>query len=186
MVVATETYRFTVEEYARMGEEGILSPDVRVELVDGEIRRMPPIGAPHASIVDRLTGLLAVKLAGQAILRVQNPVRLDSYNEPQPDVTVLRFRDDFYSRSHPTPLDVLLVIEVADSSLPYDRDEKMPRYGRVGISEAWLIDIQAETITVFTSPSDSGYTEQRTLQSGDEIVSVAVDGLQVGVDEILG
>ena len=185
MVVTQQTYRFTVEEYYRMGEAGILSPDVRVELVDGEIRRMPPIDPPHANIVDRLTIMLAARLAGVAHLRVQGPIHLDNYNEPQPDLTVMRFRGD-YSRRHPTPVDVLLVIEVADTSLSYDRDEKMPLYGRSGIPEAWLVDVQAGTITVFTEPQAGGYGQQRVLSRGREIVSVAVEGLRVQVDEALG
>ena len=186
MVVAQQTYRFTAEEYHRMGEVGILPPDVRVELVDGEIKRMPPIHPPHASIVKRLNSLLAVQLEGIAVVGVQDPIRLDDYNEPQPDVTVLRFRDDYYARRHPTPADVLLAIEVADTSLSYDRDEKMPLYGRAGIPEAWLVDVQAGTITVFTEPHAGGYRGQRILSRGQEIVSVGVEGLRVRVDEALG
>lgn len=186
MVAVQEKYRFTVEEYYRMGEAGILSPDVRVELIDGEIRRMPPIDPPHASIVKRLNSLLAVRLEGIAVVGVQDPVQLDNFNEPQPDVTVLRFRDDYYGTQHPTPADVLLAIEVADTSLRYDRDEKMPRYGRYGIPEAWLVDFQAQTITVFTQPHAGGYREQHVLSRGQEIVSVSVEGLRVGVDEALG
>ena len=114
MVVTQQTYRFTAEEYHRMGEVGILPPDVRVELVGGEIKRMPPIHPPHASIVNRLNAVLAAKLQGQSVVAIQNPIQLDDYNEPQPDVSVLRFRDDYYGNQHPTPADVLLVIEVAD------------------------------------------------------------------------
>ena len=185
MVEVQEKYRFTVEEYYRMGEIGIFPPDARLELVDGLVRRMPPIDPPHASIVDRLSMLLAGRLAGVAHLRVQGPIHLDDYNEPQPDLTVMRFRDD-YSRRHPTPADVLLAIEVADTSLRYDRDEKIPRYGRYGIPEAWLVDVQAGTITVFTEPHAGGYGEQRVLSRGEEIVSVSVEGLRVRVDEALG
>ena len=186
MVVTEQTYRFTVEDYYRMGEIGILPPDVRVELVDGEIKHMPPIHPPHASIVDRLNSALKRLPDGSVIVRVQGPIRLDDYNEPQPDVTVLRFRDDYYGNRHPTPADVILTIEVADTSLSYDRDEKMPRYGRYGIPEAWLVDIQAQTITVFTQPHAGGYREQHVLSRGQEIVSVSVEGLRVGVDEALG
>ena len=186
MVVAQQTYRFTAEEYHRMGEVGILPPDVRVELVDGEIKRMPPIHPPHASIVDRLNSALSRLPAGLAIVRVQNPIRLDDYNEPQPDVTVLRFRDDFYGSQHPTPTDVLLAIEVADTSLSYDRDEKMPLYGRAGIREAWLVDVQSGTITVLTKPHAGGYGEQRMLSRGQEIVSESVENLRLQVDEVLG
>ena len=185
MVVAEQTYRFTVDDYYRMGEVGILSPDARVELVDGEIKRMPPIHPPHANIVDRLTVLLAARLVGVAHLRVQGPIHLDDYNEPQPDLTVMRFRDD-YSRRHPTPDDVLLIVEVADTSLRYDRDEKMPRYGRAGIPESWLVDVQAGTITVFTEPHVGGYGQERVVTRGQEIASLAVEGLRLQVDEALG
>ena len=186
MVVTEQTYRFTAEEYHRMGEVGILPPDVRVELVDGEIKRMPPIHPPHASIVKRLNSLLAVRLEGTAVVGVQDPIHLDDYNEPQPDVTVLRFRDDYYGTRHPTSADVLLVIEVADTSLSYDRDEKMPLYGRVGIPEAWLVDVQARTITVYTEPHAGGYGQERVVTRGQEILSFAVEGLRLQVDETLG
>lgn len=130
--------------------------------------------------------MLAARLQGIAIVRVQSSIRLDDYNEPQPDVSVLRSRDDYYGTQHPTPADVLLAIEVADTSLRYDRDEKMPRYDRYGIPEAWLVDVQAQTITVFTQPHAGGYREQHVLSRGQEIMSVAVEGLGLGVDEALG
>lgn len=186
MVVAEQTYRFTVDDYYRMGEIGIFPPDVRVELVDGEIKRMPPIHPPHASIIHRLNAVLARKLHGNVVVGIQSPIRLDDFNEPQPDVTVLRFRDDYYGSSHPAPADVLLAIEVADTSLRYDRDEKMPRYGRAGIPEAWLVDVQAQTITVFTEPHIGGYGQERVVTRGQEIVSLAVEDLRLQVDEALG
>ena len=186
MILAQQTYRFTAEEYHRMGEVGILPPDVRVELVDGEIRQMAPIHPPHASIVKRLNSLLAVQLKGIAVVGVQDPIQLDDYNEPQPDVTVLRFRNDYYASQHPTPADVLLTIEVADTSLSYDRDEKMPRYGRAGIPESWLVDVQSGTITVFTEPHAGGYGQQRVLSRGQDIVSESVEGMRLQVDEALG
>lgn len=185
MVAVQEKYRFTVEEYYRMGEIGIFPPEVRVELVDGLVRRIPPIDPPHASIVDRLTTLLAARLAGVAHLRVQGPIRLDDFNEPQPDLTVMRFRED-YSRQHPTPADLILAIEVADTSLSYDRDEKMPRYGAAGIPEAWLVDVQAETVTVFTQPHAGGYGQEQVVTRGQEMVSMSVEGLRLRVDEALG
>ena len=163
-----------------------MPPDVRVELVDGEIRQMAPIHPPHASIVKRLNSLLAVQLKGIAVVGVQDPIQLDDYNEPQPDVTVLRFRNDYYASQHPTPADVLLTIEVADTSLSYDRDEKMPRYGRAGIPESWLVDVQSGTITVFTEPHAGGYGQQRVLSRGQGIVSESVEGMRLQVDEVLG
>ena len=186
MVVAEQTYRFTVDDYYRMGEIGIFPPDVRVELVDGEIKRMPPIHPPHASIIHRLNAVLARKLHGNVVVGIQSPIRLDDFNEPQPDVTVLRFRDDYYGSQHPSPDDVLLIVEVADTSLRYDRDEKMPRYGAAGIPESWLVDVQAGTITVFTEPRVGGYGQERVVTRGQEIMSVAVEGLRLQVDEALG
>ena len=169
-----------------MGEIGIFPPNARVELVDGLVRRMPPIHPPHASIVDRLNSALGRLPIGSAIVRVQNPIRLDDFNEPQPDVAVLRFRDDYYGSHHPTPADVLLIIEVADTSLRYDRYEKIPLYGRAGIPEAWLVDVQAGTITVFTEPHAGGYGREQVVTRGQEIVSLAVEGLRLQVDEALG
>ena len=186
MVVTEQTYRFTAQEYHRMGEVGILHPDVRVELVDGEIKRTPPIHPPHASTVNRLNAALAVRLEGIAVVGVQNPMSLDDYNEPQPDVTVLRFRDDYYGNQHPKPADVLLVIEVADTSLSFDRDEKLPLYGRAGIREAWLVDVQSRSITVFTGPHAGGYAQERIVSPGQEIESLGVKGLRLHVDEALG
>ena len=147
---------------------------------------MAPIHPPHASIVKRLNSLLAVQLKGIAVVGVQDPIQLDDYNEPQPDVTVLRFRNDYYASQHPTPADVLLTIEVADTSLSYDRDEKIPRYGRAGIPEAWLVDVQAGTVTVFTEPHAGGYGQQRVLSRGQDIVSESVEGMRLQVDEVLG
>ena len=186
MVASRENYRFTAEEYHRIGEVGIFPPDARTELVDGLVRRMPPIHPPHASIVKRLNSLLAVQLKGIAVVGVQDPIQLDDYNEPQPDVTVLRFRNDYYASQHPTPADVLLTIEVADTSLSYDRDEKLPLYGRTGILESWLVDVQAGTVTVFTKPHAGGYGQQRMLSRGQEVVSESVENLRLQVDEVLG
>ena len=186
MLATRENYRFTVAQYHHIGEIGIFPSEVRVELVDGLVRRMPPIDPPHASIVNRLNAALAAKLQGNAVVGIRNPIRLDNFNEPQPDVTVLRFRDDYYGNQHPTPSDVLLVIEVADTSLSYDRDEKMPLYGRAGIPEAWLIDVQSGTITVFTEPHAGGYGQERIQSPGLDIVSQGVEGLRVRVDEVVG
>ena len=186
MIATQERYRFTTKQYHCIGEIGIFPPDVRTELVDGLVRRMPPIHPPQASIVNRLNAVLAAKLQGRAVVAIQNPIRLDDFNEPQPDVTVLRLRDDYYASQHPTPADVLLAIEVADTSLSYDRDEKLPLYGRTGILESWLVDVQAGTVTVFTKPHAGGYGQQRVLSRGQDIVSESVENLRLQVDEVLG
>ena len=185
-VVEIRRHLFTVDDFARMGDAGIFAPSDRVELVDGEIREMTPIGPPHAAIVDRLAELLIGRLAGRANVRIRNPIRLDRYTEPQPDLVVARRRADYYAGGHPEIDDVLLVIEVADSSLLYDQVEKAPRYAGSGIPEAWLVDVSGERVTLCTGPSTEGYTEERVLAPGDKIVSAAVAGLRVPVDDIFG
>ena len=185
--VAVRRHRFTVEDFARLGEAGIFTEDDRVELIDGEIRDMTPIGQPHAWIVNRLTRRLVMRLADRAYyVSVQNPLRLDGHTEPQPDVVVARGGEDDYADRHLEASDVLLVIEVADSSLRYDRAEKMPRYGRSGIPEAWLVDVTGGAVTVCTTPGAGGYVSEQVFRPGAEIASTRVAGLRVTVDEIFG
>ncbi len=179
-------HRFTVEDFARLGEAGIFSEDDRVELIDGEILDMTPIGQPHAWIVNRLNRRLVTRLAERTYVSVQNPLRLDGHTEPQPDLVVARGGEDDYPDRHLEAGDVLLVIEVADSSLRYDRAEKMPRYGRSGIPEAWLVDVAAGAVTVYTAPGAGGYANEQVFRPGAEIASTAVAGLRVTVQEIVG
>ena len=179
-------YRFTVDEFARMGEAGIFTEDDRVELIDGEVREMTPIGSPHAGIVNRLTELLVARLAGRANVIVQNPIRLNRHTEPQPDLVVARRRDDFYADRHPEPGDVLLVIEVADSSLRYDRTEKTPRYGRAGVPETWLVDVEARTVTAYTEPGPQGYARQQVRRPGERLTAAGVPDFELAVDGVFG
>ena len=125
--------RFTVAEYYAMADAGILAPDERVELLDGDVIAMPPINEWHASRVGRFTNTLPAQFQGQAIVWIQNPVRLDDASEPQPDVMLLRWRDDFYESGHPGPADVLLLIEVSDTTVDYDRGAKLAAYAAAGI-----------------------------------------------------
>ena len=191
MAVATERegtaggqpHRFTVDEFARMGEAGIFTEDERVELLDGAIYEMTPIGPPHAWIVDRLNELLVSRLAGRAHVRNQNPVRLGPHTEPQPDLTVAR-RSGSYASRHPESGDILLVVEVADSSLRYDRTQKVPRYGKAGIPETWLVDIEAGEVTINTEPGPEGYAKQQTLSRGSRLTATRVPNLALSVDDI--
>ena len=170
-----------------MGRAGILEEDERVELLGGEIIVMSAIGNRHAACVLRMTSALNVsRLTGRAFVQVQNPVAADRMSEPQPDLMLLAHRDDHYDFAHPGPEDVLLLVEVADSSLLYDRVEKAPRYATARIPEAWLVDVSGETVTVYGGPGPDGYSEERLLRRGDEIRSVAVAGLRLPVDEIFG
>ena len=145
--------RFTVDEFARMGEAGIFTEDDRVELIDGEILEMTPVGPPHAWIVNRLTELLMTQLGSSAYVSIRNPIRIGRDTEPQPDLVVAR-RSGACARRHPEPRDVLLVVEAADSSLRYDRLEKIPRYGRAGVPETWLVDVTAGT--AYAGPGPGG------------------------------
>ena len=185
-VTETRRYSFTVDEFAKMGEAGIFTEDDRVELIDGEIREMTPIGPLHATIVNRLNVTLVELLKRSAILQVQNPVRLDLHNEPQPDFSIIKERGDYYKTSLPGPGDTLLVIEVADSTLTYDIHEKTPRYARSIIPEVWIVDVEAEVVRVFTQPGPSGYANEREMPRGSTIASASVEGLHVEVNDIFG
>jgi Uma2 family endonuclease len=154
-----QAVRFSVEDYHRMGETGILGPELRTELIDGEVVEMPPIGHPHAGTVNLLGDLLREALGRRAIIAVQNPVFLDDHTEPLPDIALLRPRADYYRNGHPTPDEVLLIIEVADSSLAYDRDVKLPRYARAGIPEVWLVDLGRRRLLRYRGPAGAVYTE---------------------------
>ena len=178
-------HRFTVDEFARMGEVGIFTEDDRVELIGGEIRDMAPISPPHAWIVSRLCELLITRLADRAHVRVRNPIRLGRHTEPLPDLAVARFTPA-YAHRHPDAADLLLVIEVADSSLHFDRSEKAPRYGRAAIPETWLVDIAARTVSVYTGLGPEGYAREHVLRCGDGIVAMAIVELGFPVDDIFG
>ena len=179
-----QRHRFTVQEYALMGMVGIFSEDDRVELIDGDVHEMTPIGPTHASIVDDLTELLVSHLIGKARVRIQNPIRLDPHTEPQPDLVVARLRPSRYAARHPEGDDVLLVIEVADSSVRYDREAKLPLYARAGIPEAWLVDVTARTLTVYTAPTEEGYAAEQALRRGQEVASSSVAGLRLSIDKL--
>jgi Uma2 family endonuclease len=177
---------FTVEEYCRMAQAGILTEDDRVELIEGEIIEMTPIGSRHAACVDRLNRLFSARAGGQAIVRVQNPIRLGERSEPQPDLALLQFRPDFYASSHPGPQDVLLVVEVAETSADVDREVKLPLYARYGIAETWLVDLAGERVEVYRRPTPQGHEEMERIGRGARVRSQALSDLDLGVDEILG
>ncbi len=178
--------RFTVAEYYAMADAGILSENDRVELLDGDIIVMPPIGDWHAARVNLFTNVLPPRLEGRAIVSVQNPTRLDDVSEPQPDVMLLRWRDDFYAGGHPEPADVLLLIEVSDSTIDYDRNTKLPQYARAGIPEVWIVNRPARRVEGYSEPSDSGYSTVRYAGSGDCIAPQAFPDIVLEVSRIIG
>jgi Uma2 family endonuclease len=167
-------HRLTVADYYRMGEAGILAPDARVELIDGEIIDVAPPGYPHAGTVDQLALVFGRAVAERAHVRVQNPLRLDEHSEPQPDVSVLKPSADFYKSRHPRASDALLVVEVADTSLRYDRDDKIPLYARHLIPEVWLVDLKAKCLVRYRNPQQGAYAsvDQPDLGSALEIAAL--------------
>jgi Uma2 family endonuclease len=185
MAVSVARRVFTVSEYERMGGAGILGEDDHVELIEGEIITMSPIGGRHAACVKRLNRLLSAALGQAVIVSVQDPIRLGEFSEPQPDVALLRPRADFYTE-HPTPTDVLFVLEVAETSLAYDRDVKLPLYARAGIPEAWLVDLAAETIWQYTRPENGAYQEARQWRRGQSVTLSLPPELTLNVEQILG
>jgi Uma2 family endonuclease len=177
---------FTVDEYYQMAAAGILKPGDRVELIDGEIIQMAPIGDVHASEVDWLNDLFMRVLAGRVQVRVQNPLRLSDYSEPVPDIMLLRPRSDFYRSGHPTPADVILLVEVSDTTLRYDRGVKLPLYAREGVPEVWIVEIGPDQLTVHRDPSPTGYRNSQVLRRGERISLSAFPDVNLAVDDILG
>lgn len=169
-----------------MAETGILGEDDRVELIEGEIIEMTPIGSPHAGCVAYLTELFIRGAEGRATVIVQSPLRLDRHTEPQPDLMLARRRDDFYRERHPGPDDVLLLVEVADTSGRYDRGVKLPLYANAGIPEVWIIDLAQHRLEAYRLPSPDGYGEVRELGTGDRVAPVAFEDLLIEVGELLG
>lgn len=157
-----------------MGEAGLFGEDDRVELIEGEIIEMTPIGSRHAGTVKRLIRLLSQAVGARAIVAAQDPLPLGSRSEPQPDIALLRPRDDFYTTSHPGPADVLLLIEVAEAGLRYDREIKIPLYARHGIQAVWLVDLAGRELTAYAQPVGEGYLQQRVVT---DLAAVELPGL---------
>jgi Uma2 family endonuclease len=186
MSVQYQKHYFNVDDYYRMAEVGLLSADDRVELIEGEIIEMFPISSSHGGAVRRSSAFLNRKLGAIAIVSVQNPVRLDDFSEPQPDLALLRPRKDFYSRPHPNPEDVLVVIEVAYISLEYDRSVKLPLYSRAGIPETWLIVLPKNDIEIHSQPTTWKYQKVQRLKRGKTLVSPTIPGFSCKVEDLLG
>ena len=177
-------YRFTVDEYHCMAKAGIFDEDSRVELIEGDIVEMAPIGGPHLWCVNRLTRLFVLLVGTRAIVSVQNPVQLSERSEPQPDVVLLRPRDPA-DTSTPMPIDVLLLIEVADTTLLYDRRRKLPLYARAGIPEVWIVNLRDERIEVYRQPAATGYQQQTVYERGSTLAPLAFPDITIPCGEIL-
>jgi Uma2 family endonuclease len=186
MAVPATHFRFSVTDYHKLVEAGVLTEDSRVELIDGEIIQMSPIGRRHASRVARLTNSFTLMLGAAVIVWPQNPIRLNDYSEPEPDLVLLKPRDDFYEEEIPSASDALLVIEIADSSLDYDRQVKAPLYARNAIPEYWLGDLNQRRLFIYTDPTSDGYASVRVAQLGETVSPLAFPDVQIPVDEIVG
>lgn len=176
---------FTVTEFHQMDEAGVFDEDDRVELLAGEVVEMTPIGRLHAGCVNYLNRVFSGLVGATAIVSVQNPVRLGEHSEPQPDVALLRFRRDLYRDAHPGPLDVLLLVEVADISAEADRVDKVPLYARAGIPEVWVVDLGSRVIDVYREPATEGYRNHRRVGPGDRLTSIALAALDLPASEVL-
>lgn len=186
IVVEGRPWRFSTEDYYRLAEAGILSEDERVELIKGEVIDMTPIGSHHSAGVDRLARFLFRRLDDSVIVRIQSSIQLDEGVAPQPDITILHSRDDYYADALPTPADVLLLIEVADTSVRFDRTEKADLYAQHGIAEYWLIDLTKNAVLVHTSPSPLGYRSVETKEYNDVWTPRLLPDLSINGKDIFG
>lgn len=176
----------SVEMYHYMGEIGAIGPDERVELIDGEIFEMSPVGSLHVRCVNFLTDLLVRMLGEKFLVSIQNPIISANDTEPQPDLTVLHRPTDLYRDHLPTGSDTVIVIEVADTSASFDRNRKFPKYAQAGIPEAWLVDLKRDVVEMHSDPAENGYSLVKTYRRGDTLVSAAIPGIEITVDDILG
>ena len=183
--VTRERRKFTVDEYFRMVEAGILQAKEKVELIEGEILIMAPMGPPHFGGVTRHARVFISQAANRFSVLVQGPVHLDEHTAPEPDIILAEFRDDDYSFAHATPEDILLIVEVADSSLAYDREVKAHIYGRFNIPETWVLNLPGDCLERFTEPGPEGYGQHTVLRRGEKVKLVALHDVELVVDELL-
>lgn len=178
-------HRFTTQKYHQMIDAGVFTEDDRLELLEGEVVAISPINPRHSGTVNRTARLFNVLFGDRAIVGVQNPIQLSEYSEPQPDVTLLAPHPDFYAQGHPQPADILLVVEVADASLAYDREVKGRLYAQAGIGEYWLVNLEEGWVEIYRDPSERGYRLARRALPGETIHLLAFPDTAVEVDEIL-
>lgn len=184
-MVEIERRLFTVNEYDRFIEVGVLTEDDPVELINGEVVKMSPISSSHVGCVHRLNRLFSQRLSDNVILHIQNPIHVDRYSEPEPDVVVLKYRDDYYSDSLPRPTDVLLLIEVAETSLSYDRRVKVPLYAKAGIQEVWVVNVEEKVIYGYRNPGKGKYQETSIVKPGETLTLTAFPEIVLQVGEII-
>ena len=185
MAVQLQKRLLTTDAYHHLLQAGVFQEDDRLELIEGEIIEMLPISSEHAACVNRLNRLFARGLGERALISVHTPISLGERSEPQPDLALLRPRADDYAESHPSAEDVLLVVEVSETSASYDRDVKMPLYARAGIAEAWLVSLGDKWIEVYSEPSPRGYLSIRRVLPGSLLAPQAFPDAVLAVSEVL-
>ena len=186
MPAQAQRLQFAVTDYHRMVDAGILAEDDRVELIEGEILQMPPVGPEHAGRVNILNRHLSLKLGERVIVAVQNPIQVNDFSEPEPDLAILQPREDFYVQGHPRPEDVFWLIEVSDSSLTFDREVKLPLYARNGVAEVWVVNVPGAVVEVYRAPAGGEFLDRSTLRRGDSLSPRAFPDLVLAVETILG
>jgi Uma2 family endonuclease len=186
MSAEVATYRFSVEEFNKLGEAGIFDEDDRVELLDGEIIVLSPVGTQHAGIVMRLISVFHDKLGKRVLINPQNPTVMDEFSEPLPDIMLLKPRKDFYSSAHPRPGDIFLLIEVSDTTLAYDRGRKLRKYAESRLAEVWIVNVKQQTIEQFRAPGGATYSSSAAFRRGQTIKIAAFPDVQFSVEELIG
>ena len=177
-------FMLTTQQYHLMHEAGVFPHGDRLELINGEIKTMSPIGRKHVACIIRLVKLFEKKLGDRFMISAQNSVRLNNHSEPQPDIAILKWRDDFYIEALPTPDDILLIIEVADSTIAYDREIKAPLYAAAGIPEMWLFDVNKKAIEGYSQPSANGYKLIRRYDESDTLSMLAFPDVTFNWNEL--
>lgn len=186
MSVRPKRLRFSVDDYYTMINLGMLRNVERAEIIDGELIESMPIGNAHASCVKSLAEILRDTLGKDVTYSVQDPIWLDEYNEPIPDLALLKRRDNFYRRKSPTAEDALLIIEVSDTTIDYDRNRKIPLYAQAGIPEVWIVNLQNSTIGLHYQPREYSFAVVKVFRRGENLKSEVLPKLQLPVDQILG
>lgn len=188
MLTKVERKTFTIDEYHQMAELGVLKKEDRLELIEGDIVHMAAIGSVHAACVNRLNRLFNKVFPEDILIGVQNPVILDDFSEPEPDLSLLKARKDFYAKRHPTAEDIFLIVEVADSSMQYDQEVKLPLYAQSGIPEVWIIDLNAARIDVYThcTARERRYKFRRSFFSGETVSPSLFPTITLPIDGMIG
>jgi Uma2 family endonuclease len=185
MTTLIGTRRFSVEEYHRMAEVGILKPNDRVELLDGDIIAMAPMSSRHAAAVSKIAEWLQRACGGRALVRVQSPIALDDHSEPEPDLALVRLDATHYAAAHPQALDVHLLIEVAQSSLTFDREVKLPHYARAGVMETWIVNLELQQVEVYRDPGPLGYRMKTVNRRGSSLSPQAFPETAVAIEQMM-